>query len=420
MDRARVGKRDVAMLLVGALATVTASWLFIRRGSLSVAGIASPEMPVHGDFDTFWRSARALLNGTDIYQTAAENPNLNPPLVTLLVAPLGLLDFLPAYRLFVLITIALVVASMLAVAAELRLRTGSTATVTIAALLSSPMLATLRLGQIYGLLMAGLVAAWIAGRREHPLLEGVALGLVVAMKPTLAPVLLLPALRSRWPTLGAALATGVGATVVGAFAAGPASFFVWIRLSVSTPVVTYFANAALPGTVVRLTSLNAWSRPVTELPGGLQIGVALGLAVLGGSAWVVRKPMRDATPDPAFWAITAAALLVSPIAWYTYLLLLMPGLLVLLALGRWPMVVLALGLSLIGEEWPALWNSAFPLSLYCGILLTYWAVLLSAAGPSVRAVPSPRHRLAERGLVAGGHWRDDEDRASTSVTHAVR
>jgi len=186
------------------------------------------------------------------------------------------------------------------------------------------------------------------------------------------------------------------------FAAGPASFFVWLRSSVSTPVVTYFANAALPGTVVRLTSLNAWSRPVTELPGGLQIGVALGLAVLGGSAWVVRKPMRDATPDPAFWAITAAALLVSPIAWYTYLLLLMPGLLVLLALGRWPMVVLALGLSLIGEEWPSLWNSAFPLSLYSGILLTYWAVLLSAAGPSVRAVPSPRHRLAERGLVAGG------------------
>jgi alpha-1,2-mannosyltransferase len=85
------------MLLVGALATVTAGWLFIRRGSLSVAGIASPEMPVHGDFDTFWRSARALLNGTDIYQTAAENPNLIPPLVTLLIAPLGLLDFLPAY-----------------------------------------------------------------------------------------------------------------------------------------------------------------------------------------------------------------------------------------------------------------------------------------------------------------------------------
>lgn len=381
MGRRWVVARDGAFVLGGFVAMAVATWLFVSRGSISVEGIASTDMRSHGDFDTFWRSARALLGGDDIYRTGAENPNLGPPLVTLLAAPLGLLDALPAYRLFLLLTVALVIASMLAVATELRLRAGLTAVVTIAALLSSPVLMTLRLGQIYGFLMAGLVVAWVAARHEHPVLEGTALGLVVAIKPTLAPVLLLPALRGRWTTLVTAVVAGMAATAVGAAAAGLGSFVEWLRLLLGTPTVTYFVNAALPGTVVRLTSENPWSRPVAVLPGGLQVGLALGLAVLGGSMWVVRRSTPHSAPDPALWTLTAAGMLAAPLTWHTYLMLLMPGLVVLLALGRWPVVVLVMGLSLIGEEWPGLWQSAFPQSLYSGILLICWAALLVATVP---------------------------------------
>jgi len=380
MGLAQVRIRQGALLLIGVTATATAGWLFIRQGSLSLSGIMSTDMRVHGDFDTFWRSARALLDRTDIYRTGAVNPNLDPPLLTFLIAPFGIVKPLSAYRLFTLITVALVVGSMVAVAAELRLRAGATTIVTVATLMSSPVLATLRLGQIYGFLMAGLAAAWIAGRRGHPLLEGVALGLVVALKPTFAPVLLLPALRGRWPTLVTAVATGTIATLVSTIAAGPPSFFEWLRLLRGIPVVTYFVNASLPGTVVRLTSLNPWSDPLTVLAGGFTIGVVFGLFILVGSAWAVRKSTRHDDPDPALWVLAAASMLASPLTWSTYIVVLMPGLLVLVALGRWPAVVMALGLSLIGEEWPALWHSAVPLSLYCGILLTYWAALLWAPG----------------------------------------
>lgn len=392
---ARIGMPGVVMLLVGVGAAVTEGWLFIRQGNLSLVGIGSTDMRVHGDFDTFWRSARALLNGSDIYATAAENPNLDPPLLTFLMAPLGLFSAVSSYRLFVLVTVVLVVASMLAISTELRLRADMTSIATIAALLSAPALTTLRLGQIYGLLMAGLAVAWIAGRREHPLIEGMALGLVVAIKPSLAPVLLLPVLRRQWSTFGAAVATGAAATLVGALSAGAASFVEWLRLILRVPVQTYFVNASLPGSLLRLTSVNQWSRPLVELPGGLQIGVGLGLAALAATAWVIRTPSRHGVPDPAMWALVAASLLASPLSWHTYLVLLMPGLLVLLSLGRWPAALLALGLSSIGEEWPSLWSSALPLSLYCGILLAYWVVLLLATRAAVGTdcrVQSPRPR----------------------------
>jgi alpha-1,2-mannosyltransferase len=51
------------------------------------------------------------------------------------------------------------------VAAELRVRPATAIGVTAAVLISSPVLATLGLGQVYLILMAGITAAWVLGRR---------------------------------------------------------------------------------------------------------------------------------------------------------------------------------------------------------------------------------------------------------------
>ncbi|MCA1731338.1 MAG: glycosyltransferase 87 family protein [Actinobacteria bacterium] len=88
-------------------------------------------------------------------------------------------------------------------AGELRLRAGWAVVGVGLLLLSSPLLGTLALGQMYPLLTLGLVAAWIADRRGRLTSPGVALGLVVALKPQLAPVILWPLVRRRWRILGA-------------------------------------------------------------------------------------------------------------------------------------------------------------------------------------------------------------------------
>src|SRR4029079_19519567 len=108
-----------------------------------------PEL--HPDFDTSGAPAVALVSGGDIYDTPAKLRNLNPPLLTVLLTPFALLDALPAYRLFVALTLLVVVGAVLVVARELRLTVGATTAVVLVVLASSPLHGTLLLGQIYGL-----------------------------------------------------------------------------------------------------------------------------------------------------------------------------------------------------------------------------------------------------------------------------
>lgn len=374
------GVISLSMVAAGVVGAVVAVALFVRRGSAALAAIAAPDLKLDGDFDSFWRSAKALLSGTDIYRTGAVNVNLNPPFATVVLAPLGIPSPVSSYRLWVLVTIVLVLGSVLLVAVELRLQAAVVATTTVAVLLSAPMLLTLQFGQIYGLLTAGVTAAWLAQRRGHPVLEGVLLGIVVAIKPSLAPILLLPLVRRCWSTLAAGLVAGAVASAVSAAIVGPGVFVDWLRMAASPPEATFFVNASLPATVQRLTSVNPGQSgtPLVELGGGNHVGLAAGLVLLALTAWRVRQRPRADRPDSAPWALVAASLLASPIGWHTYLVVLTPGIVVLIARGRGPVAVLVLGLAAIPYEWVTLWTSALPLSLYCGVLLAAWAGLLFA------------------------------------------
>ena len=119
------------------------------------------------------------MSGGDIYETPAKLTNLNPPLLTVLLAPTALLDALTGYRIFAALTLLLVVGAIVAVTRELRSWRVSTAVVLVV-LASSPLHGTLVLGQIYGLLLVGLTAGWIAERRGRPLLAAAFYGVTVA------------------------------------------------------------------------------------------------------------------------------------------------------------------------------------------------------------------------------------------------
>jgi hypothetical protein len=379
--------RDGVLPAAAALAAAVAGWLFVRSGSFTLTRIVSPDIASHLDFDTFWRSSVALLHGADIYETGAVYPNLNTPALAVLLAPLGWLEVFAAYRLMVLVTLALVVASMAAVARELRLRPVAAVLATAAVLVSSPLLGTLGLGQVYGFLAAGLTICWIAGRRGHGGTEAVALGVVIALKPSLALLLLLPLVRRRWRA--AAVAAGVAAlvSVAGVLVAGHAAFLTWLGLVTGKPTETYFDNASLPATILRLTTVNDWARPVLEMPAAaaLTVGYLLAAGIVGVTLWRASRTGPGPDASAALWAVTAASLLTSPLTWHNYLILLAPGVLVVIADRRRAVAALLLALPLIGMEWPPLWDragtaSAVPLSLYCAILLTYWVAFLGSVG----------------------------------------
>ncbi len=356
-------------------------WLDVLYPPLPVMIPTADMYEVHVDFDTFWHSAVALVHGGDIYTTPAKLTNLNPPLLTVLLAPFAWLDALTAYRVWVVLCVLMVVGSLLLVARELRLRPVPVAFVMVAVLASSPLHGTLVLGQIYPVLLVGLVAGWLAERRGRGVLAAVLFGVTVSLKPSLAPVLLLYVAQRRWAPLRAGVASAVVASLAGVAVCGPASGLAWLHIAFSSPVPDTVDNASLPGLAVRL------GLPPT-------IGLVAGMIVLGGTLVVLARHRHRVDPaGTAVWAVLAAGLLLSPIAWHNYLMLLWPGVLVLIALGRTATATVMFAVAVIPVAWNAAVVSAVATgrSLYFVILLGYWAVLLRCAlpaGPSSSDEPS--------------------------------
>jgi alpha-1,2-mannosyltransferase len=382
---------DAVLITVGFWVLVASLWLYLDYMGATLERIGSRSMAYHVDFDSFWRSARAMLEGQSIYDTGVDLVNLNPPLWTVIISPLGFLEPITAYRVFVLISLVVVVGYLAWTVEELRLRPGWTVVGVVMLLLSSPLLATLALGQVYPVLALGLVASWVADRREEQEISGAALGLVVAFKPTLLPVLLWPCVRRRWRAFLAAFASGATATLVGILVLGPGATLEYIGVLREQPVSAYWDNASLPSAAARLFTENSYAQNVATLPWMVTLGYALGIGAIALTAMRVRHG-----PEVGLWALVAASLLASPIAWHNYLVLLGPGILLLLARGRAPAAFLLLALQSIPAQWPLIWNdrgtvmASLAMTLYLYILIAHWLALLAATKEPANAFrPEP-------------------------------
>ncbi len=373
------GVWDAVLITAGFWVLVASLWMDVDYMGATLERISTRSMAFHVDFDSFWRSARAMLEGQNIYDTGVELVNLNPPVWTVLISPLGLLEPITAYRVFVLISLVVVVGYLAWTVEELRLRPGWTVVGVVMLLLSSPLLATLALGQVYPVLALGLVAAWVADRRDGQEISGAALGLVVALKPSLLPVLLWPLVRRRWRALLPALISGAMATLVGVLVLGAGATLDYIRVLREQPVSTYWDNASLPSAAARLFTENPYAQNVATLPWMVGVGYALGIIAIVLTAIRVRHG-----PEVGLWALVAASLLASPIAWHNYLVLLGPGILLLLARGRAATAFLLLALQAIPAQWPLIWNdrgtvvASLAMTLYLYILIAHWLALLAA------------------------------------------
>jgi alpha-1,2-mannosyltransferase len=383
--------RGAILITAAVWVLALALWLDVRFLGGILGRISTESMNVHGDFDTFWRSARAFWEGGEVYATGAELENLNPPFWVLLISPLGLLEPLVAYRFFVLITLSVTVGYLAWMADELRLRSAWAVIGGVMLILSSPLLATLALGQIYPFLALGLVVAWMADRRERHRISGAALGLVVALKPSLAPVLLWPLVRRRWGAFWAAIVAGAAATLIGAAVVGFGAMLDWLRLLSESSASPYWDNASLPSAAARLFTDNPYAQHAATWTWTIPVAYALGIAAVAVTAARARGGA-----EAGLWALVAAALLASPIAWHNYLVLLGPGILLLMARGRTAPAFLLLSLQAIPGQWPLLWNqqstvmATLALTLYLYILLAHWIVLLPGGKePAGVAEPAP-------------------------------
>jgi hypothetical protein len=330
------------------------------------------------DFIQEYLLAKAVLRGIDPYLPLPEladeilgplpnlilqHPTPHPPPVALISLPLGLLTYEQAAGVWLAFEAVCIVIAVRLLLGWLVDRPGWKLTLAASLLVMawSPFWEELVTGQLMALLLVLLIGAWQALRSGHAVKGGVLLGCSVALKLIAWPLVIWLALRKNWRAVGAA---GVTLAVSNLLAAGLMGFErVW----------TFYLNVG--GDVSALYRAYEYNFSLWSV--GWRIFAGAGSTVVAG---IEARPLIDA-PDVApwvswiipavvliiglWWAIHAqrfdtsfaillcVSILVSPVAWRHYL--------VLLAI---PIVVV--GRDLDALDWPERPTYA---AIFLGVLL---------------------------------------------------
>jgi arabinofuranan 3-O-arabinosyltransferase len=191
-------------------ATIAAAWTL---GILCLGTSLVPIVNGAQGYDTapLTTAVHALFDGGHIYTGKGAGDFLYPPSALLLLLPLGALGIVWAGRLFFLVDLVTILAAtgLLLHLFGLRWRGLAGAIAVFGLGLALPVTFTLDAGNVNGPVLLGLAGFLLAAARQRWILAGVCLGLTLALKPILVPVLLVVVLYRRWETLVTAVAIPV-------------------------------------------------------------------------------------------------------------------------------------------------------------------------------------------------------------------
>lgn len=265
-----------------------------------------------GDFSCFYETA-ATWRRAGIYEpNGAVCVNLNLPHVVVLFAPLTALPMTAAWIVWQGFNLA-AFACLLFI---LPPRPG--AGLVVAVCLTPAMLSQTALAQVATVLAVLVTCAWAAERTGRWVAAGTALGAAIALKPFLLPVAAWWAVSRFTKAAAVATITAAGITLAGVALMSPGAYAVWWDAASSASWGHYGLNLSVNGMLSRLElfSLASWT------------GVVLPIAVVTAlAAWGRRG-------DLEWIAVLTATILITPLGWAYYELILMGPLLA--AAGRHP------------------------------------------------------------------------------------
>lgn len=372
---------DMNPLTTGARARairLICSLLAAFGASLILTAVTSARARVSDiDFQVFYESAQAWTAARDLYATAREYPNLNPPHFVVAFAPLTRWPEHTAVLILTIVNLAGFLAVGVLIWRELRLpRTFTAITIAVAAAgFCVGLLVGLEEGHPIGLLALCSTGAWAAHRRDRHALAGVLAGVLISLKPFFACLLIAALVRRHWRLVAMAISIAAALTSAGALLAGPHSMARWLETGRHVTWFHHPMNASLAGLFARA----GWDWP------SWTAAVALLLAVTGLAL------RRSSSLDKEWLAAGLASLLLSPLGWVYYVPLLAGP---LAAVARHRPRVLAAGAGLVWPV-PALMTVTSPEGLaavtICSIttwsLLAMWAATLHALNDDRVHVP---------------------------------
>lgn len=294
-------------------------FVLLLVGSLHVPSALHPATP--GDFVSFVVSGEAARQGLDphaVYPATSSDqtaegviygPNINLPPTVLVYEMLPPLDISAAANVWRLLTVAMFLA---AVAMVWRTQPAGVTPMRLAWLFGGPFLwITLSSAQIYGALILMTVAAWLLLERGHSVAAGVLMGLLACVKPQFAlwPVFLL--LTGHRRVAIASLLTAAAMLPLPAILHGPAIYLQWWADANQYAPTWTINNLSIAGPLTR-AGLSWLFYPAA--------GVLIGYTAL----WALRRRPRLGEVSTVALILS---LVLSPVTWAPYLLVLLPALL---------------------------------------------------------------------------------------------
>lgn len=297
------------------------------------------------DFFKEWVSARNYFTGHPVYANQRESLwrtlklkpgegwfeeyNAHPPSAVLIALPFGLLNYQDAHAAWNLCSLALLALTLwrVSVALQLRWNLAGWSAVLGLLLVCDPLRQTINQGQLNLVLLWLLAETWIADRLGRPLLAGWWLGWAAAIKLFPAFLFLYFLMRRDWRAIAAGVvsfAAVVGLTT--AILGWQAQIdYVTLAMPALRSMRDAWGNVSLDAFWSRLfdapsSVVEAWqTQPTWRIAGT----VLSSLALLGWLITRLRKSDRSRADDAGFSLCVVAMLLLSPITWAHYFMLLL-------------------------------------------------------------------------------------------------
>lgn len=384
------GRATAAVLLLLAAAAL---WV---KGADTLAAFRAPRTLAdfcERDLSQDWLSARALLNGRSAYaplRDIAEAEfgrdeadklrallpyNAHPPTSVLLVIPFALLGYTAAWVAWTVVTCASVLLSLVAVSRRLTGRYVTWKLLPVSALVatSHPFHETIFHGQFNGLLLLVLTLAWSGFVANRGRLAGVLIGVATSVKlfPGLAFAATAAHRRFRDTLIGLACAAALLLVAVVVIGPGDCRRYVGeLAPAIQADHGAAWGNQSLPGLWHKLFN-PAQTKFVPAYPSRAverAFTVASAAAVLLLIVAVARvRPAPDRLPG-TFCVAVAGAVLLSPVAWNHYFLLLVLPAAWCFARATWPVRCLLLGsLAVLWLPRWTVWKLVAPGKVHGGV-----------------------------------------------------
>lgn len=324
------------LLLVAAMALGYALWQLIWHAQYRI------DIDVYRMGGQAWLDGRPLYSGGTMFHTpiGLDLPFTYPPLAAITFCPFAWLGLPAASVAITVTTLVLLIASTMIVLTRLEVwdTSGTVAgpawlrrcwlaaiVVAAAAIWLEPIKSNFAFGQINAVLMTLVIVDCLP--RHTPWPRGLMLGLGIALKLTPAVFLLYFLLRRDGRTALTAVASFLGATLVGFALAWRDSWEYWtdtVRKTDRIGAASLNTNQNLAGALARL-GLGEHDRVVLWVLGCL--------LVLALTVWATRRVLSAGEPTLAIICIALFGLVVSPVSWSHHWVWALPAVLATAVVG---------------------------------------------------------------------------------------